>query len=191
MKLPLLVGLPAVLLACASAPPVRHPDLAERPATSATFGRAAGEIEGPSWWDSLDAPQLDSLIAAALAHNFDLQAAAARLDMAQARARIAGAGKQPQLTAGATGSRRKQNFVGLPIPGGANQVLSSTTNTYGASLDLGWEVDLWGRLRAGEAAALADVQAAAADLRGARLSLAARTASSTLAEAPRPRLIRG
>ena len=76
---------------------------------------------------------------------------------------------------------RKQNFVGFPIPGSAGQVLSSTSTSYGVNLNLSWEVDLWGRLRAGTQAAIADAQAAEADWAGARLSLAAQTARAYFA----------
>ncbi|MGE9296791.1 MAG: TolC family protein, partial [Puniceicoccales bacterium] len=41
-----------------------------------------------------------------------------------------------------------------------------------------WEIDVWGRLRDRQSAALADVQASLATYRGARLSLAARTATA-------------
>ncbi|MEE3213963.1 MAG: efflux transporter outer membrane subunit, partial [Pseudomonadota bacterium] len=50
----------------------------------------------------------------------------------------------------------------------------TTTTTYKATLSASWELDLWGRLRSGAAKAIADAQAAAADLAGARLSLQAK-----------------
>lgn len=95
---------------------------------------------------------------------------------ATAQARIAGAPVWPQVQATGTTSRRRQSFIGFPIPGGGRDVLTSTTTNNGVSLNLSWEVDLWGRLRAGKKAVLADAMAASADLRGARLSLAAQTA---------------
>ena len=49
------------------------------------------------------------------------------------------------------------------------------------SLDVSWEIDLWGRLRGTSRAALADLQASAADLRGAQLSIAGQTTKSWLA----------
>ncbi|MGA0058844.1 MAG: efflux transporter outer membrane subunit, partial [Planctomycetota bacterium] len=53
---------------------------------------------------------------------------------------------------------------------------SVTTSQFAASLNLSWEVDLWGRVRAARSAA-----AATEDLRGAQLSLAARTARAWFA----------
>ena len=126
------------------------------------------------WWKGFGSARLDTLVADALANNLNLQAAASRLQAAGAQAKAAGAPLAPQIGAGFSASRRKQNFTGLPIPG-VGGVTASTANSFGVSANLSWEIDLWGRLRAGQAAALADLQAAQADLTGARLSLAAQT----------------
>ncbi len=133
-----------------------------------------------TWWSSFKDAQLDSLVAEVLWRNYDLAAVAASLDAAAARARIAGADVWPTLDLGLSGARRKQNFIGLPIgpPGGGGAVLSTTSNSFGLSASSAWELDLWGRIRAGKRGALADVQAAAADLEAARLSLAAMTAKA-------------
>ena len=175
MKIIFLLFIPIALLSCASAPGVQHPELAARsPATWAADPAVEGEVDG-LWWSSFSDARLEELVDEALAHNYDLQATATRLQIAQAQARIAGAPLQPQISATASGSRRKQNFIGFPIPGGNGQVPSSTSDNLGINLNLSWEIDLWGRLRAGQAAALADLQAVEADLRGAHLSLAAQT----------------
>lgn len=175
MRIIFLLCIPIALLSCASTPNVRHPELAvQPPATWISADTTAGEVDG-LWWSSFSDARLEELVDEALAHNYNLQATAVRIQMAQAQARIAGAPLQPQISATASGSRRKQNFIGFPIPGGDGPVPSSTSDNLGVSLNLSWEIDLWGRLRAGQAAALADLQAAEADLRGAQLSLAAQT----------------
>ena len=169
-----------LLLACASAPKIEYPvvDLA----TPSHWGTATpASAVADNWWRSLGTARLDSLVAQALAHNYDLKAAGARLEMAQAQAKAIGAPLMPQVDATGSGSRRKQNFVGFPIPGGAGQVLSTTSSNFGVNLNLRWELDLWGRLRADAQAALAEWQASAADLRGARLSLIAQTARAYFA----------
>jgi len=141
----------------------------------------AGASPGPQdWWTGFGDPALDTLIIESLAHNHDLQAAGARLEAAGAQARVAGAPLVPQIAAGVSASRRKQNFLGLPLPGAAG-VTSSTANAFGASVSASWEIDLWGKLRAGQAAALADYQAAEAILAGARLSLAGQTSRAWFA----------
>jgi outer membrane protein TolC len=121
------------------------------------------------------------LIEEALAHNQDLAVAAARVEMAAARARIAGAELVPAVDGGFAARRRRQDFIGLPIPGNESGVIATTTSSYGVSINLSWEVDLWGRLRAGAAGAVAGLQAAGADLAAARLSLSGQTAKSWLA----------
>lgn len=118
--------------------------------------------------------QLDDLVQEALANNRDLRAAASRVEIALARARIARADRLPSLSAGLSAARQQQVFVGLPIPGQPGPLKTLSTR-YGTSIDLAWEADLWGRIRAGRWAAAADAQAAEADLRAARLSLVAQT----------------
>ncbi len=138
-------------------------------------------IAAEAWWESFGDPRLTLLIEEALEHNQNLAAAAARLLQAEQRARIAGANRKPQLSAGVDAARSRRNFIGFPIPGSDAEVLSSTTTSYGVSLDISWEVDLWGRLRAGVAAAAADLEAASWDLAAARLSLCGQTAKAWFA----------
>ncbi len=177
----LITFLPFVLITgCASAPKVKHPDLRiEVPPAWTAGSTPSGRME-PKWWTRFGDSRLDSLVAEALNHNYNLQAASARVHMAAAHARIAGGPLVPQVGAGVSANRRKQNFIGLPIPGSTG-VLTSTNNSFGVSLDLSWEIDLWGRLGAGKTAALGELQAAKADLWGARLSLSAQTAKAWFA----------
>ncbi|MBD3867941.1 MAG: efflux transporter outer membrane subunit [Acidobacteria bacterium] len=140
-----------------------------------------GPEAGPEWWTAFESPGMNQAIEAALEHNRDLVAAAARVEQAAAAARIAGANLKPSVSAGLSGSRRKQNFIGFPIPGADGDILSSTSTNLGVSLDISWEVDLWGRMKAGARAAVSELKAAEADLAGARLSIAGQTAKAWLA----------
>lgn len=168
-------ALAALLVAgCVSTPERSTPQTVPLPETW-TAGADRGEIDD-HWWTSFEDPGLESLIGRALEYNRDLRATAARLEQAAARARIAGADLRPSLSAGLDASRRRQVFVGFPIPG--DEVPSTTSTSLGLSLSASWEVDLWGRLRAGARAALADFEAAHADYAAARLSLAALTAKA-------------
>jgi len=134
-----------------------------------------------SWWRSFNDSDLDRLVEISLGANRDLRASAARLDVALAQARIAGSELKPQAGASIDGSRRRQNFIGLPIPGAEGGVLSNTSTSVGASLNVSWEADLWGRLRAGRDAAALRAEAAAFDLADAGLSLAGQTAKAWFA----------
>jgi multidrug efflux system outer membrane protein len=171
--------------ACVSAP-AADPDLGVSVPDqwTASSGETAAETSTAAakpWWENFGDDRLDLLIDDALARNHDLLAAAARVDAAAAQARIAGADLYPQIGAGVNVSRGKNNLFGIPIPGREGQVLSITTSSFGASLNLSWEVDLWGRLRAQRNAATAQASATAADFAGARLSLAGQTAKAWFA----------
>ena len=150
--------------------------------TPARWSGAALEGEvGRDWWKSFGNSQLNKLIVEALDNNADLQAAAVRVEAAAVQVRIAGADLTPSVSGAVGAQRDKRNFVGFPIPGGGGNVLTTHSSTHSLSLITNWEVDLWGRIRAGKRAAQQDFEASLTDLRGARLSLAARVASGWIA----------
>ncbi len=170
----LFLVIPLLTAACASAPKTQNPNLR---VTTPDRWTAAVNTEMPGdtlWWSHFGDPQLEELVTEALTYNYNLQIAAARLYAASAQARIAGAPLLPQAGLNFNAYRRRQNFIGFPIPG-RRGVLTSISNSFGVSLDTSWEVDLWGRLGAQKSAALADLQASQADLRAAKLSLAGQT----------------
>ena len=123
-----------------------------------------------NWWTQFGDDRLSSLVDEALGNNLDLQAAANRLEQSLLYADVA-LTRQPSLEASLNTAKQRMNFIGLPILGG--NVLTSRSESHGISLSSSWEVDLWGRLKAGEKRALADSSAAHADLWAARQSLAA------------------
>ncbi|MEZ4651041.1 MAG: efflux transporter outer membrane subunit [Candidatus Eisenbacteria bacterium] len=128
-------------------------------------------------WFAGDDSDLAALLAEAVQHNWDLEAAAARVEAADAQATIAGAGRYPSLDASLTRTRSKQNFIGLPIGDGTG-VITNMSTSYSGTLTSAWEVDLWGRVRHGAVAANASREAAYADYAGARLSIAGQVAKS-------------
>ncbi len=141
-----------------------------------TGGETLTEAVRKDWWTYFGDEELDQVVSRVLERNQDLRAVAARIEAAEARARIASASELPQLDAGFNLGRQRQNFLGLPIPGAEGKVLSRTFSNTGLSLNLGWEVDLWGKVKAGKLAAMANTQARQADLAAARLSLSAQAA---------------
>jgi multidrug efflux system outer membrane protein len=125
------------------------------------------------WVGRIGGGGLVSLVAEAQRANPSLKASAARVEQAAALAKVAGAERFPVLGAGVQGGRQKQNFLGQ----------STTDSSFGVALEAAWEVDLWGKLRAGAEAALADAEAQAqADL-ALRSSLAAQVTKAWLAVA--------
>jgi NodT family efflux transporter outer membrane factor (OMF) lipoprotein len=160
-------------------------DAVTPPSWMAVAERARAGTVPTTWWEELDDPTLDVLVGEAFAHNHDLAAAASRVAAAEAEARIAGADLYPSLGAAASAARERNVYTGIPIPsdpaGPSDEPLSSTSNRFGVSLDVSWEIDLWGRLRSTAAAAKAELAAARIDYAGVRLSLAAQTAKAYFA----------
>ncbi len=144
-----------------------------------TEATAEGEIF--QWWTRFNDPRLNQLIDIVLRDNYDLKAAATRLDAAAALARIAGADLYPQVSVNSNASRQKRNFVGFPFGGSAEEVQSFTSNLFGISLNMSWEIDLWGRIRAAQSAAVADFQATEAELYGYQLSFIGQTVKAWFA----------
>ncbi len=178
-----LIVLLAAVPACSAAPPVAVPDIGVPvPAGWTAADSPDGRIT-VDWWKDFGDDGLSAAVEAALAGNFDLQAAAARLEIAASDARTARAELFPSVNASYNGARQRQNFVGFPIPGAEDEVLSTIFTNHGVSLDVSWEIDLWGRLRAASQVVLADLQASAADLRGTQLSMAGQTAKAWFAVA--------
>lgn len=160
-----------LLAACASAPP---PDASGDLALSIPDGWAASPQAGggalrSDWWRGFGDPELDALVERSLADNRDLSATVARFEAATEARRIAGGPLLPELDAGFDAARSRRLFLGFPF--GSGGVPSSTFTTYGLSLSVRWELDVWGRLRAADRAALADQEAALHDLQAAQLSL--------------------
>jgi len=118
------------------------------------------------WLADFNDPRLEEIVAEALENNQNLQTAAAQLELARQAAIKAGAGRYPFISAGAGGSSQ----------GGYDG--GDTITTSGVSLDVAWEVDLWGGIRARKASGLADYEAASSQFEFARLSLAAQAAKA-------------
>jgi multidrug efflux system outer membrane protein len=135
-------------------------------------GRAGVDAQ---WIDRFGDRGLSSLVDEAMSNNYNLQVVAERVKRAEASSRLAGAAARPQVSAGLQGRKQEQRFTGLPFGG------SSISESYGASVDTSWEIDLWGKIRAGHSAALGELQAAGYDLHAARISLGAQIAKAWFA----------
>ena len=166
-----------VLAACAS--PKESPDTAEvveqaLPETTeiaASFGPEAswseviaeGAVED-GWLKTFNDPELEKIVAEALANNRQLAVASANLKAAEQLAVQAGAALAPAVAVGGAAQSTERTDV--------------STNTSGAALNMQWELDIWGRLSSAAAAAEEDFRASEAELEAARQSLVAQTAKA-------------
>ncbi len=135
---------------------------AVEPELPAQFVGAGKQLAPALWWQAFDDAELDRLVALALAENPSLQAVAARLRAAQAQASGSAAGLFPSLSASRSVS---EGFDDQP-----------DDRIHAAGLSAAYEVDLWGRVRAGRDASRLQAQATAQELAAARISLAANVA---------------
>lgn len=104
-------------------------------------------IDDIDWWELYTDTVLQGLIETALDNNKDMLIASARLKQYLASKRIAESDLYPKLDADFYGEREAENY------GGDNQELSREL-VVNASLT--WELDVWGNIRWGRQAALAD-----------------------------------
>lgn len=143
---------------------------------SAWSAGAPAEKAPGDWLDSFNDPLLSALVDDAMRDNFDLQAAAARVQAAVAQVRVDGSGRWPQLSFLPGYQRSLVRSAGFG---------STEFGAFQALFDLSWELDVWGRIEAFQQAAVLEAEATAADFRAAQLSLAAAIARSyfELAEA--------
>ena len=129
---------------------------------SAFKGAPAGPV-ADNWLATFGDDQLNAVVAEALANNPDLRVGAARVEQAQLYAKLAGAKLYPSVDL---------------IARGGTKLSGDSSGLQGGWLLMSWELDIWGRVRYGRAAAAADALSAQADFEYARQSLAALVAKS-------------
>ena len=129
------------------------------------------------WWQNFRDETLNQAIGEALESNPNLQTAGTRLEIAWAQSKISAADLFPQiaLSNGLSTSQMNMAQFGVSLPN-----VPSKFNSQRHSLTLGaqWELDLWGRIRAGKKAARANALSQAADFVGARHSLVGQLAKA-------------
>ena len=135
----------------------------------------ANELVNTVWWSQFNDPVLYALIQEALENNRDVRIAAARVEEFAARVDIAGSGLLPQIGYDGSGNRSKSSLETVTgVPAG----VSRTNSYYNAALNVGWELDIWGRIRRASEAARADLMAQEEVRRTVILSLVTAVATS-------------
>ena len=124
------------------------------------------------WLASFDDATLEALITRGLNANHNLRQAALRMRRARQQSLVVGSVRRPSINARLDGSRTERNR------GLVEGISTTVTEDYGISLDMNWELDLWGKLADRQSAAESEWEATKEDFAAARLSLAGRIAQA-------------
>lgn len=165
----LVLAVAAGAAGCALQAPPAHEDLVpdalpnlKSPAAWAARGGAGAAVEH-RWLAGFKDTELDALVREALAYNPDLRVTAARVEQAAGYVRLSGATLYPQVNL---------------LARGGGEMSGDSSGLQGVGLVANWELDLWGRVRAGRAAAQDQYVSAELDAAYARQSVAALVAKS-------------
>jgi multidrug efflux system outer membrane protein len=167
MALGILVA--GCLAGCALGPDYKRPPVS--PPETFRFQTTPGEttsLADAPWWEAFGDPALKALIQEALAGNYNVRIAAARVQQARAQAAGAKAPFYPQLGYNATAVQSKglANILGL-----SSTDSSDISTLYLGGASMSWEIDLWGRIRRSSEAANAQLLASEEGRRAVLLSL--------------------
>ncbi len=160
----------AALAACSVGPAYKRPDI---PVPAKWHDPTAHEDSAvwptPDWWHAFGSQKLDELITEAMRSNDDLGVAVARVQEADAQARIAGAPLLPSLDLGASATRQR-----APVSGLGPQVY----NVFNPELTASYELDFWGKNRAARRAARATAVASRYDQQTVALTVVSSVATT-------------
>ncbi|MGH7396248.1 MAG: efflux transporter outer membrane subunit, partial [Candidatus Rokuibacteriota bacterium] len=150
-----LLALLLPLAGCTVGPDYVRPDL-QAPAGWRTPVERAASLGEIGWWQVFGDETLHGLIRTALEENNDVRLAVARVLEARAQAGIARADRFPRLDGNASYQRQRASTVStVPLP----STVDPEQDVFRTTLDLSFELDLWGRLRRANEAARADLLA--------------------------------
>lgn len=164
-----LLLLSLVFTACTVGPNYQWPAVTI-PDRFQTAPAEAKSIADVAWFELFQDPALRSLIEESLHNGFDARLAAARVEEARARYGIAGSLRYPTV-----------GYNAAYAYGHTSEFASPSDKTGGiivANVNVGWEADLWGRIRRLNEAARADYLATEEARRGVLLSLVAEVAAA-------------
>src|SRR6185295_19293675 len=159
----LLLASSAVLAGCVVGPAYKRPTVA---LPDRVYGQAvsdAASLADVPWWEVFRDPVLRALVEEALRSGYDVRIAAARVEEARARFGIARASRFPEVGYGAGYARQR-------VPD------EDASNDYVAHVNVGWELDVWGRVRRLNESAKAQYLTTEEARRGVMLSLVAEVA---------------
>ena len=126
------------------------------------------------WWSMFNDPELEQFIDAILENSPNIKTIINNRKIALQNAKINGSGVFPTLNPSLNSSKSQQNLSGFgfgeffsnmngsqdSIGGGSsdNEVVTFDSESYGLSLNLQWEIDVWGRVLNGRRAAFKEYE---------------------------------
>jgi len=121
-----------------------------------------------TWWELFGDTVLTYLITTAVQENNDIKIAAARVDQYMGLYGVNQSDFYPKFDAGVSGQIGESNSQGVKF----------RDNRFNVSLSAFWEIDIWGKIRRANEAALADLLAVEEVRRGVILSITSLIANS-------------
>ena len=135
--------------------------------------RPGDQISRGNWWEIFGDPELNKLEEQIAGSNQTLKVAEAHFREARAAIRFNRAAQFPTISTAPSANYVKVSDYSPNFP---SKVQEASTGDFVLPFDLSYELDLWGRVRRGVAAAREEAQATAADYGTAKLSLEAELA---------------
>jgi len=178
---------PAVILRCAPALALalltalggcaKTPILKSSVDVPPQFAAGGDAVDEPeiAWWESYGDPVLSDLVRRAARENRDVKMAAERLRAARAGETVSRSWLWPSISVSGGGT---DGSTGYNSAIKQNVAPAADAKTLTGGVDVSWEIDISGRLRAGAAAAAADALASEDSARGVRLLVLTDVASN-------------
>ncbi len=160
MFIPLAAICFGLLPACSLTPEYNHSDINElsnqpfvQNESNQFLATGANQTNFKTWWKQFNDPLINNLATKALSHNYDIKITMANLSETEALLRSATGDRLSRLDLISSANRKY-----FSVSGKRDVATHDETG-----LSLAWQVDLFGRLRSAQNAAVAEFQASAAD----------------------------
>lgn len=156
-QLSLLCAVGCLAAGCMVGPDYKRPELAVPPvyrgADAGAPAPGAASYGDLAWWSIFPDPDLQTLIRTALAQNYDLRIAVARILQAQSQVTIARSQEFPTVDGSVNAPYAAYTGSHIPTPYFDHSFQPQ------AGFDVAWELDFWGKFRRNTESAQADLLA--------------------------------
>lgn len=177
---PLLAAASLALAGCVAGPPPEIATPVPELPDEFIYSPETDEAASLAQLSPANDPAFETFAELALEEAPSLAEAMSRVDAARAAANGAWAARLPSIGASTTVTANRTNPAqfGVDLPGGA--AFDTERTSYAGNLTASWEIDIFGRLKASERAALARLDAASANSDAVRITLLAEIAGAVI-----------